>query len=183
MGHLLSNMFLWSLWAALLIEPRGRCHGNCQSGWPEAQETAWTCDQCLKWWRWAQAYRTELSACGVWCHLWVGSVTVELNYRTPCWCPRSHCGIGSGTAFAMCSTNLHCHTYVRMYNIYRHVSCVIHSYTICHLQHFNYVKKRMCACIPPRVAMLLYICLCAHVQKLNVIFLHDLTARRIFIKV
>lgn len=39
-------------------------------------------------WVWGQSGRTEPLTCRIWQCVWVGSVTIELNCRTPSWCWR-----------------------------------------------------------------------------------------------
>ena len=61
-----------------------------------------------------QSCWTEPLTCGIWCYLWVESVRIELNYRTPSWHQRiawwcgkpqkTHTHTGTGTRILACTS-------------------------------------------------------------------------------
>ena len=98
--------------------------GNLRfTGQSEAQVTSWTCDWHLRWWRRGQSCELKPLTSGIWYCLWVESVRIELNCRTPSWWWRIAWWCGEKTHTLEMGTELYC--------------ALLSIYTICHWKIFK----------------------------------------------
>lgn len=86
LGVILANYWIW-----------GGGHGWDQflASWSEVEETRDSSWHLKK----GQSCGTKPWTCGIWQHLWVGGVRIDVNCRTPSWCRRIACSGENGCTF------------------------------------------------------------------------------------
>lgn len=83
LSYLISKMFLSVVSSSKLIEPKQRVLGTSRLHLAGQKHGL-----AIGIWSGGQCYGAEPLTSRIWCCLWGNCVRIEINYRTPSWCPR-----------------------------------------------------------------------------------------------